>query len=72
MTGQDAPAGPAGTARTELRPVEVQRLLGIGRTTLHDYETAGRLRSRRTLGGHRRYPVDQPAIQAAQAAQDAR
>lgn len=60
MTGQDAPTEPA-----ELRPQEVQRLLGIGRTTLHDYEAGGRLRSRRTLGGHRRYPVDQPAIRDA-------
>jgi len=53
---------------TELRPAEVQQLLGCGRTTLHDYEHAGRLTARRTLGGHRRYPVDQPAIQQALAA----
>jgi len=37
--------------------------------------SAGRLRlasptARRTLGGHRRYPADQPALQAALAARD--
>lgn len=49
----------------ELRPSEVQRLLGVSSSTLHDYETAGRLRARRTLGGHRRYPVNQDVLQAA-------
>lgn len=65
MTGQDETP----PAVRELRPVEVQRLLGCGRTTLHDYETQGRLVARRTLGGHRRYPLDQPALQQALAAQ---
>lgn len=57
MTGQ-VPPDPV----RELRPAEVQRLLGVGRTTLHEYESTGRLRARRTLGGHRRYPADQPAL----------
>jgi excisionase family DNA binding protein len=65
MTGQAAPD----PAPAELRPAEAQRLLGVSRTTLHDYEHSGRLTARRTLGGHRRYPVDQPAIQAALATQ---
>lgn len=46
----------------ELRPCEVQAILGIGRTTLHDHAAAGRLQSRRTPGGHRRYPAAQPLI----------
>lgn len=62
---QDADDGP----RT-LRPIEVQRLLRCGRTTLHDHERAGRLIAVRTLGGHRRYPADQPALQEAMTAQD--
>jgi hypothetical protein len=66
MTGQDAPAEPR-----LLRPIEVQRLLRCGRTTLHDHETSGRLVATRTLGGHRRYPADQPALQEALTAQEA-
>lgn len=66
MTGQDAP--PEGPRL--LRPIEVQRLLNCGRTTLHDHEAQGRLVAQRTLGGHRRYPADQPALQAALAAQE--
>lgn len=62
---QDADTGPR-----ELRPQEVQQLLGCGRTTLHDYERSGRLTARRTLGGHRRYPADQPALREALAARD--
>lgn len=58
MTGQVPPPDPV----RELRPAEVQRLLGIGRTTLHDYETTGRLKARRLPSGHRRYPADQPAL----------
>lgn len=61
MPGQVAPD----PARHELRPCEAQRILGVGRTTLHEYEASGLLVARRTIGGHRRYPVDQPAIQAA-------
>lgn len=57
MDGQVSP-DPA----RELRPYEVQRLLGVGRTTLHEYESTGQLQARRTLGGHRRYPADQPAL----------
>ena len=49
----------------DLRPYEVCALLGIARQTLHDHESAGRLKARRTPGGHRRYPADQPALQAA-------
>jgi len=60
MTGQDT-AQP----RKLLRPQEVQKLLGVGRTTLHDYESSGRLTAERTLGGHRRYPADQPALRDA-------
>jgi hypothetical protein len=65
MTGQVAPQGPR-----LLRPVQVQRLLNVGRTTVHDWEAAGRLIASRTLGGHRRYPADQPALLAALEAQE--
>lgn len=65
MTGQD-PQPPR-----LLRPHEVQALLRCGRTTLHDHERQGRLVATRTLGGHRRYPADQPALQAALAASEA-
>lgn len=64
MTGQVAPEGP----RPHLRPAQVQRLLGLGRTTVHDYEASGRLIASRTAGGHRRYPVDQPLLRDALAA----
>lgn len=57
MPGQ-VPPDPA----RDLRPAEVQALLGVSSSTLHDYETSGRLTARRTLGGHRRYPADQPAL----------
>lgn len=66
MTGQ-VPPDPV----HELRPAEVCRLLGIGRTTLHEHESAGRLTARRTLGGHRRYPADQDALRGLLAAQEA-
>lgn len=55
----------------ELRPAEVARLLGVGRTTLHEYEQSGRLTARRTLGGHRRYPADQDALRGLLAAREA-
>lgn len=48
-----------------LRPIEVRRLLGLGRTTVHDHTVAGRLVAETTIGGHRRYPADQPALRAA-------
>lgn len=64
MTGQD-PAEP----RRLLRPIEVRRLLGIGRTTVHDHTVSGLLVAETTPGGHRRYPSDQPALQAALDAQ---
>ena len=48
-----------------LRPAQVQAILRCGRSTLHDYANQGRLEFVRTLGGHRRYPADQPAIIAA-------
>lgn len=52
-----------------LRPVEVQTLLRVGRTTVHDLATAGRLHVvGRTPGGHRRYSADSPAIVEALAA----
>jgi excisionase family DNA binding protein len=59
------------TKMPELRPAEVAALLGVARQTVHDYESQGRLTARRTPGGHRRYPVDQPALAAALAAQRA-
>lgn len=46
-----------------LRPQQVARLLGVGRTTVHEYEKDGRLEATKTLGGHRRYRADQPALQ---------
>jgi hypothetical protein len=67
MTGQDVPR-----PRRLLRPIEVRRLLGLGRTTVHDHTVNGRLEAETTPGGHRRYPADQPALQAALAAQEAR
>jgi DNA-binding transcriptional MerR regulator len=63
MTGQAAPPGPR-----LLRPAQVQALLGVGRTTVHDYESRGDLIATRTLGGHRRYPADQPRLADALAA----
>lgn len=65
MNGQVAPEGPR-----LLRPVQVQRLLNVGRTTVHDWEASGRLVASRTPGGHRRYPADQPALLAALEPQD--
>lgn len=35
---------------------------------MHDATVAGRLVAETTPGGHRRYPADQPALQAALAA----
>lgn len=61
MTGQDAPSGPP-----LLRPIDVQRRLQVGRTTVHDLHAAGLLLvGRRTPGGHRRYRQDSPALQRA-------
>jgi predicted site-specific integrase-resolvase len=61
VTGQDAPE-----ARPKLlRPIEVRRLLGLGRTTVHDWTVAGRLEAVTTATGYRRYPADQPALRAA-------
>jgi len=65
MTTKTPPAEPQ-----LLRPAQVARLLGVARQTVHDYETAGRLTARRTPGGHRRYPADQPALLEALAAQE--
>lgn len=54
-----APEGPR-----LLRPVEVQRLLNIGRTTVHDYAARGLLVVGDTLpSGYRRYRADSPALQ---------
>lgn len=52
---------PSNTPR-RLRPIEVRRLLGIGRTTLHDWTVAGRLTAEPLASGHRRYPADQPIL----------
>jgi DNA-binding transcriptional MerR regulator len=57
--------------RRLLRPIEVRALLGVSRTTVHDYTAQGRLVAEPTPGGHRRYPSDQPALQEALAAQQA-
>lgn len=65
MTGHDSPRPRL------LRPIEVRRLLKLGRTTVHDHTVSGRLVAETTLGGHRRYPADQPALRAALAAQEA-
>ena len=64
MTDQSA------TPRRLLRPIEVRRLLGVSRTTVHDYTAQGRLVAEPTPGGHRRYPADQEVLQAALAAQE--
>lgn len=55
-----------------LKPAQVAQLLGVARQTVHDYESQGRLTAQRTPGGHRRYPADQPALQEALTAQEAR
>lgn len=64
MTDQSKPP------RRLLRPIEVRRLLGVSRTTVHDYTATGRLEAELTPGGHRRYPADQEALQEALAAQE--
>jgi excisionase family DNA binding protein len=38
-----------------LKPGGVARLFGVGATTLWRWTCAGKIRSLRTLGGHRRY-----------------
>lgn len=63
MTGQDS------RRRRHLRPIEVRKLLGLGRTTVHDWTVAGRLVAVTTATGYRRYPADQPALRAALADQ---
>lgn len=55
-----------------LTPAEAGRLIGVHAQTLRDWERAGRIHSRRTPGGHRRYlrsdvealmaPSDSPAL----------
>lgn len=42
-----------------LRPIDVGRLFGVEPKTVTRWEKEGLLRSVRTPGGHRRYPVDQ-------------
>lgn len=56
--------------RRLLRPIEVRRLLGVGRTTVHDHTVSGRLEAETTPGGHRRYPADQAALRDRLAAQE--
>jgi excisionase family DNA binding protein len=41
--------------RLWLSPKEAQALLSCGRRTLQRYHDGGRIRARRTPGGHRRY-----------------
>jgi len=53
-----------------LRPIEVRRLLGAGRTTIHDWTARGLLAAETTPGGHRRYPADQEVLRAALEARD--
>lgn len=67
MTGQDTAAD---TPRL-LPPREVRRLLGLGRTTVHDWTVTGRLEAVTSPTGYRKYPADQPLLQAALAAQEA-
>lgn len=59
MTGQES------ARRRLLRPQEVRRLLGLGRTTVHDWTVAGRLVAVTSATGYRKYPADQPALQEA-------
>jgi predicted site-specific integrase-resolvase len=61
MTGQDPLEG----RPRLLRPREVRRLLDVGRTTVHDWTVSGRLEAVTSPTGYRRYPVDQPLLQAA-------
>jgi excisionase family DNA binding protein len=69
VTGQDDKSPrPALHRPAMLRPGQVARLLGVGRTTVHEAETRGDLVASRTPGGHRRYPADQPALADALAA----
>lgn len=63
MTGQD-PAGALEGPRL-LRPLEVRRLLNLGRTTVHDWTVSGRLEAVTSATGYRKYPADQPALQEA-------
>lgn len=46
-----------------LMPHEAARVLAVGVRTLGNWAKAGKLRSVRTTGGHRRYPAD--AVRAA-------
>jgi len=48
-----------------LTPGEVGRLFRVDPKTVTRWAKTGRLASVRTLGGHRRYPADQPAIRQA-------
>lgn len=57
MTADSVP-----TDKSLLTPREVTALLHIDSRTLNRWAATGRLQSIRTLGGHRRYPVE--AIQA--------
>lgn len=63
--------GAAPEGRRLLPPRDVRRLLGIGRTTLHDWTVQGRLVAVTSPTRYRKYPADQPALQAALAAQAA-
>jgi predicted site-specific integrase-resolvase len=67
MPGQDALE-----ARPRLLPPrEVRAILGLGRTTVHDWTVAGRLVAVTSQTGYRRYPEDQPVLREALAARQA-
>lgn len=60
---------PASPDPAVLTPGEVMTLFRIGRTTLHEWRTQGRLQGVRAHArAHWRYPVAQPAIRDALAA----
>jgi len=60
------PTRSAGREAVELlTPGEVGRLFRVDPKTVTRWAKTGRLASVRTLGGHRRYPADQPAIRRA-------
>lgn len=43
---------------TNLSVSEAAKLLGVSTKTLHRWEAAGKIKSVRTAGGHRRYNVE--------------
>ena len=51
--------------RTYLTPAQVARILGVSPKTVYRWATAGRIPCVVTLGGHRRFRVDDVAAVAA-------